>query len=78
MLSDHAETVKRIFRLCEQGETLRPIADILNAEGIETKRGGDWHASTVRHILNNDKYRGFMRHEIGEETIERERSDLRL
>lgn len=78
ILSDHAETVRRIFRLRQDGETLRYIADRLNAEGITTKRGGNWHASTVSYILNNDKYRGLMRHEIGDETVERERPDLSL
>jgi DNA invertase Pin-like site-specific DNA recombinase len=78
VLSDHAETVRRIFRMREDGDSLRAIADTLNAEGIETKRGGEWHASTVSYILKNDKYRGLMRHEIGGETVERERPDLSL
>jgi site-specific DNA recombinase len=78
VLSDHGETVRRIFRMRERGETLRSIADTLNEEGVETKRGGDWHASTVSYILKNDKYDGLMRHEIGGETVERERPDLAL
>ena len=78
VLSDHGETVRRIYRMRDQGETLRSIADTLNDEGVETKRGGDWHASTVRYILNNDKYDGLMRHEIGGETVERDRPDLAI
>lgn len=31
--------------------TLAAIAEALNARGIRTARGGDWHASTVRNIL---------------------------
>jgi DNA invertase Pin-like site-specific DNA recombinase len=27
------------------------IADALNARGIHTARGGEWHATTVRNIL---------------------------
>lgn len=76
VLSDHAETVQRIFRMREEGETMEAIADTLNAEGVETKEGGDWYASTVSYILKNEKYRGLMRHEIGGETVERERPDL--
>jgi len=76
VLSNRAETVRRIFRMRENGDSLRAIANALNAEGIETKRGGEWHASTVSYILKNDKYRGLMRHEIGGETVERERPDL--
>jgi len=79
VLSDHGETVRRIYRLRhEHGETLRSIAETLNEEGVPTKRGGEWHASTVRYILNNDKYDGLMRHEIGGETVTAERPDLAL
>jgi DNA invertase Pin-like site-specific DNA recombinase len=31
--------------------TLREIAAALNAHGIHTARGGDWHTSTVRNLL---------------------------
>ena len=61
----------------EDREPLLSIAETLNAEGV-TKRGGEWHASTVSYILNNAKYDGLMRHEIGGETVERERPDLCL
>jgi len=78
VLSGHAETVRRIFQMRDDGTTLREIADTLNDEGVPTKRGGEWYASTVSYILKNDKYKGFMRHEIGGETVERERPDLAL
>lgn len=31
--------------------TLRAIADALNARGIQTARGGRWHAATVKNVL---------------------------
>ncbi len=31
---------------------LTKIADYLNAQSIPTKRGGTWHHSTVRKVLN--------------------------
>ena len=31
--------------------TLAEIAERLNARGVRTSRGGDWHASTVRKLL---------------------------
>jgi DNA invertase Pin-like site-specific DNA recombinase len=31
--------------------TLAAIAEALNARGVKTARGGDWHASSVRNIL---------------------------
>jgi hypothetical protein len=27
------------------------IADQLNADGVPTKQGGEWHAQTVKNIL---------------------------
>lgn len=32
--------------------TLRQIAEALNARGIRTARGGDWHATTVRNLIS--------------------------
>jgi DNA invertase Pin-like site-specific DNA recombinase len=34
--------------------TFRAIAAALNARGIQSPRGGEWHATTVRNILNRD------------------------
>ena len=31
--------------------TLREIADALNARGVRTARGGQWHSSTVHNLL---------------------------
>jgi hypothetical protein len=31
--------------------TTRAIAEALNARGIRTARGGEWHHSTVRNLL---------------------------
>ncbi|OUR75979.1 resolvase [Alphaproteobacteria bacterium 46_93_T64] len=33
-------------------KTYRGIAQALNARGIQTARGGDWHPATVRNIVN--------------------------
>lgn len=35
------------------GESLRGIAADLNERGVQTARGGIWHASTVRHIVTS-------------------------
>ena len=37
-----------------QGWSLRRIAEELNRRRIPSKKGGRWHASTVRYILQND------------------------
>ena len=39
-----------------QGWSLRRIAEELNRRRIPSKKGGRWHASTVRYILQNDLY----------------------
>ena len=35
------------------GDSLRTIADRLNTEEVPTARGGRWHASTVRHVIDS-------------------------
>jgi DNA invertase Pin-like site-specific DNA recombinase len=66
-LTDRAHTVRRIFAIREEEMSLRAIAGQLNADGVLTKRGGDWHASTVSYVLKNPKYQGVFRHVIGGE-----------
>jgi len=43
--------VKGIIRKHQQGISLRDIASKLNDTGVSTKRGGKWHASTVRQVI---------------------------
>lgn len=59
------ENAKRVMRnpdllnevttLRENGLSLRAIAADLNRKGIPTARGGLWHASTVRNVLQETK-----------------------
>ena len=44
-------TVRRIVEAWRAGGSYLGIAAQLNAEGIPTKRGGRWHAATVRKIV---------------------------
>lgn len=48
-----AETnlVAEIMKRRESGHTLRAIANDLNQRGISGKNGGQWHASTVRYLI---------------------------
>lgn len=55
-----AEIVRRIYTLHRHGYSYRAIADMLNAEQAPTKRGGRWHHATVRYILDNPKYQGYV------------------
>jgi site-specific DNA recombinase len=43
--------IERMIAMKSEGKSLHQIADALNAEGVATKRGGTWHASTVRNVL---------------------------
>lgn len=51
--ADPAEqlTVARAIELRAEGRTFAQAAEQLTAEGRRTKRGGSWHASTVRAVL---------------------------
>lgn len=44
---------ERIVREREAGDSLRTIADRLNAESTPTARGATWHASTIRAVLKS-------------------------
>jgi DNA invertase Pin-like site-specific DNA recombinase len=43
--------IARVVTLRNAGQTLQQIADVLNAEGIATKRGGRWYPTTVKNVL---------------------------
>lgn len=61
-----AALVRRIFALRSAGATLTQIANELNGAGIKTRRGGQWHASSVREVLLNEAdYRGGRRNGSG-------------
>lgn len=54
-----AEIIKRIFREYLEGASCQRIAKGLERDGILTARGNPrWHDSTVRTILENEKYMG--------------------
>ena len=50
-VSEELETVSRILKRWRVGGSYAGIAAKLNAERVPTKRGGRWHASTVRGIV---------------------------
>ncbi|MFQ5552675.1 MAG: recombinase family protein [Thermoplasmata archaeon] len=56
-----ANTVASFFRRYREGMSLRQIAEVANQQGIPTSRGGQWQASTIRHILRNPNYVGQLR-----------------
>lgn len=50
-----AQAVAEIIRMRERGLAYREIADRLNTDGVTGKRGGQWHASTVRYVINRQQ-----------------------
>lgn len=53
-----ASVVRSIFQEYERGLPMRAIANALALRAIRTRRGGQWHASTVQAILSNEFYTG--------------------
>ena len=53
---DELRLVDWIFRMRREGRPLRYIAEKLNSKGIRGKKGGAFHASTIRYILKNEMY----------------------
>lgn len=53
LVPDEAElaTAERIHELANEGRSSRQIADVLNAEGRRSKRGGTWSSATVCRVL---------------------------
>jgi DNA invertase Pin-like site-specific DNA recombinase len=48
---DQAATIARMRELRGEGLSYRLIAATLNAEGLQSKRGGDWHPQTISRVL---------------------------
>ncbi len=55
-----APITQRIFRECLAGKGLKAIARSLNADGISSRTGRKWGATSVEKILHNEAYTGTM------------------
>lgn len=56
---EQAVIVRRIYRSFMEGKTVGMIARELTTEGVPTPAGKkEWRASTIKSILQNEKYRG--------------------
>jgi DNA invertase Pin-like site-specific DNA recombinase len=58
---EEAEIVREIFYRYTQGEPMAWIAEDLNARGVTTSRGGRWTVWSVRYLLQNPVYAGYLR-----------------
>lgn len=60
IVESEAKTVRKIYQMFLGGHTIPEIASRLTDEGILTPTGKNhrWNATTIRHILMNEKYAG--------------------
>lgn len=58
LIEEEAKIAKRIFDLYLAGYGLQKIANTLNEEGVYSIFGNEWHISTVKGVLTNEKYCG--------------------
>ncbi len=64
-----ARLVRRIFQLYLKLSSLRAVANRLNGEGVNTRKGKAWSGNTVGYILSNPVYAGanvYGRHASGD------------
>lgn len=57
---EQVETVNQIFTWYASGHSSHTIADMLNASGLRTNSGGLWTPSTIRGMLHNVLYIGYV------------------
>ena len=58
VVPEEVGTVRRIFQLYLEGYGKQAIANILHEEGVPSCLGGEWVATTIQNILQNEKYIG--------------------
>ncbi len=58
IVPDEAAVVQRIFSMFLNGMGTQTIANALNAEGIRSRRGKEFHHTAIRKILQNYAYTG--------------------
>lgn len=58
VIETEAAIVREMYERFAAGETLKGLAGRLNEAGIPTRRGGQWHSSSVRTMLTNPRYAG--------------------
>lgn len=58
IVPEQKKVIQRIFEEALDGKGTSAIAKGLNEDGIPSKKGGNWHGSTINGILKNEKYTG--------------------
>ena len=67
LIESEAETVRRMYNLYEENQSILYVARTLNDEGKQTRAGNPWSAVVVHQILKNPFYIGTYRYNIHED-----------
>jgi site-specific DNA recombinase len=62
IVEEHAEAVRKAFRMYADGDFLSIVADRLNTLGYRTRKGGKFSKQTIDNILRNAAYIGKIQH----------------
>jgi Recombinase/ATP-grasp N-terminal domain len=62
-VSEEVSVVERIFRDYIAGMSQMALAKALNADGVPTVKGSAWCQASVRRVLANPLYMGWLRHD---------------
>ena len=60
---EEVPTLRRMFSEAQKGTSLEKIANMLNDDGILTRRGCKWQKGNVHNILKNNVYTGIVHHQ---------------
>ncbi len=58
VIAEEAKVVRRIFKMYAAGKGIRTIINALTDDGILTRKGKPFGKTTIRNILDNEKYAG--------------------
>lgn len=61
IIKEQADVVRLIYQKCIGGMGMQAIADALNESGMPAQTGAAWSAASVRTILSNPVYYGYLR-----------------
>ncbi|MBB2483133.1 recombinase family protein [Bacillus sp. APMAM] len=73
---NEAQTVRRIFELYTQGHGYKSIANKVNKEGHRSKKGVLFAINTIKTILSNPIYIGFIRYNVRRDWNSKRRNNI--
>lgn len=71
-----AATVRRIFELYTEGHGYKSIANKVNKDGHRSKKGNLFSISTIKTVLTNPLYIGYIRYNVRRDWNEKRRNNI--